>query len=73
MSEDKSKDIKGVREMWVKHAETYDEWYETFEGAVEHYVDWEILRKYLPEDGDSIACARVFSAFSRPYSSTKYG
>lgn len=53
MSEEKSKDIKSIREMWDKHAETYDEWYKTFEGAAEHYVDWEILRKYLPEDRDA--------------------
>jgi ubiquinone/menaquinone biosynthesis C-methylase UbiE len=36
--------------MWNDHAGTYDEWYNTFEGAVENYVDWELLKKYLPEN-----------------------
>lgn len=31
-------------------ADTYDEWYKTFEGAVETYVDWELLKKHLPEN-----------------------
>jgi SAM-dependent methyltransferase len=35
-------------DMWNDHADTYDEWYNTFEGAVENYVDWELLKKYLP-------------------------
>ena len=35
--------------MWNNRAETYDEWYVTFEGAVENYVDWELLKKYLPK------------------------
>lgn len=53
MLEDKSKDNESIREMWDKRAERYDKWYKTFEGAVEHYVDWELLRKYLPEDRDA--------------------
>jgi ubiquinone/menaquinone biosynthesis C-methylase UbiE len=36
-----------------EHADTYDEWYNTFEGAVENYVDWELLKKYLPENKDA--------------------
>jgi len=36
--------------MWNNRAKTYDEWYETFEGAVENHVDWEILKKYLPKN-----------------------
>lgn len=32
------------------HADTYDEWYKTFEGAVENYADWELLKKYLPKN-----------------------
>jgi ubiquinone/menaquinone biosynthesis C-methylase UbiE len=39
--------------MWNDHADTYDEWYNTFEGAVENYVDWELLKKYLPENKDA--------------------
>lgn len=53
MVEDESKDIESVRRMWDEHADIYDEWYETFEGAVEHYVDWELLKRYLPEDRDA--------------------
>lgn len=34
--------------IWNNHADTYDEWYQTFEGAVENYVDWKLLKKYLP-------------------------
>jgi hypothetical protein len=49
MVEDESKDIESVRRMWDEHADTYDEWYETFEGAVEHYVDWKLLEGYLPK------------------------
>jgi ubiquinone/menaquinone biosynthesis C-methylase UbiE len=39
--------------MWDEHAERYDEWCETFKGAVETYVDLELLRKYLPENRDA--------------------
>jgi len=35
---------------WNNHANTYDEWYKTFEGAVENYVDWHLLKKYLPRN-----------------------
>jgi len=47
--DNKSKDIDKIRERWNEHAETYDEWYTTFEGAVEHSVDWRLLQRYLPE------------------------
>jgi|GEM_PF-6388996 len=30
-------------------ADTYDEWYKTFQGAVENHVDWERLKKFLPK------------------------
>jgi len=43
-------DIARVREEWDERAERYDEWYERFKGAVEHYVDWELLTGYLPQD-----------------------
>jgi ubiquinone/menaquinone biosynthesis C-methylase UbiE len=39
--------------MWDEHAERYDEWCETFKGAVETYLDLELLRKYLPENRDA--------------------
>ncbi|MCK4384744.1 MAG: class I SAM-dependent methyltransferase [candidate division Zixibacteria bacterium] len=34
--------------MW--NPDTYDEWYKTFQGAVENYVDWELLKKHLPKN-----------------------
>jgi len=37
MAEDRSKDIESIRKM------SEDAWYETFTGAVEHYVEWELL------------------------------
>lgn len=39
--------------MCDEHAERYYEWCETFRGAVETYVDLELLRKYLPGDRDA--------------------
>jgi ubiquinone/menaquinone biosynthesis C-methylase UbiE len=52
MLEDKSGDIESIRKRWDEHAKRYNEWYETFEGAVEHYVDWEMLKEYLPQNRD---------------------
>jgi ubiquinone/menaquinone biosynthesis C-methylase UbiE len=48
--EDKSREIDSTRKRWDEHAEKYDEWYKTFHGAVEHYVDWELLKRYLPKN-----------------------
>lgn len=31
-----------------KNADSYDEWYETFHGTVENYVDWKLLKEHLP-------------------------
>jgi len=53
MVEDRSKDIERVRKRWDEHAQRYDKWYETFKGAVEHYVDWELLKEYLPQNRDA--------------------
>ena len=50
MLEDKTKDIESKRKKWDEHAERYDEWYETFKGAAENHVDWELLKGYLPKD-----------------------
>jgi ubiquinone/menaquinone biosynthesis C-methylase UbiE len=47
---DRSKDIDKIRTMWDERAERYDEWYKAFQGAVEHHVDLELLKRYLPED-----------------------
>lgn len=53
MSEKEPRDIEGVRMRWDEHANKYDEWYETFQGAVEHHVDWDLLKAYLPENRDA--------------------
>ncbi len=50
MSRYKPKDVEKAREEWDHCADTYDQWYETFQGAVEDYVDWELLQKYLPKN-----------------------
>ena len=61
MIEKESKDIENIRKRWDEKAErikkewdnsadTYEDWYKTFEGAVETYVGLELLKQYLPED-----------------------
>jgi ubiquinone/menaquinone biosynthesis C-methylase UbiE len=50
MIEDKARNVENIRKRWDEHAEKYDEWYKTFHGAVEHYVDWELLKGYLPKN-----------------------
>ncbi|MEM3627600.1 MAG: class I SAM-dependent methyltransferase [Candidatus Bathyarchaeia archaeon] len=49
---DRAREIESIRKRWNEHAERYDEWYKTFHGAVEHYVDWELLKGYLPRNKD---------------------
>jgi len=51
--EDKSRDIKDARKTWDKRAYRFDRWYETFKGAAEHYVDWELLKRHLPQNRDA--------------------
>jgi ubiquinone/menaquinone biosynthesis C-methylase UbiE len=53
MLEDGSRDIESIRKRWDERANRYDEWYRTFNGAVEHYVDWELLKGYLPKNRDA--------------------
>ena len=50
MSEYGSKGAESVRKRWDKHAERFDKWYETFKGAAENYVDWELLKRHLPQN-----------------------
>jgi ubiquinone/menaquinone biosynthesis C-methylase UbiE len=50
MSKDESKDVDSIRKKWDDHAPRYDEYYRTFKGAVEHYVDWELLKGHLPKN-----------------------
>jgi len=54
LSQDKPRDIEAIREEWNKRAKRYDAYYETFRGAVEHYVDWELLRRHLPSNRDAM-------------------
>jgi len=56
--ENRSREIESIRKRWNEHAERYDEWYKTFHGAVEHHVDWKLLRKHLPQNRD----ARILDA-----------
>jgi len=59
MLEDKgSMDIETTRKKWDERARTYDEWYKTFKGAVEHSVEWALLEKHLPKNRD----ARILDA-----------
>ncbi len=44
--------------MSEERADRYDEYYKTLTGAVEHYVDWKLLKPYLPENRD----ARILDA-----------
>ena len=53
MSEHEHSETERLRKRWGEHAKRYDRWYETFEGAVEHQVEWELLKEYLPRDKDA--------------------
>jgi ubiquinone/menaquinone biosynthesis C-methylase UbiE len=53
MLEDRPREIESIRKRWDRHAKRYDKWYETFKGAVEHHVDWEILKGQLPQNTDA--------------------
>jgi ubiquinone/menaquinone biosynthesis C-methylase UbiE len=46
----KRKSAERAENGWNERADQYDEWYETFEGAVEHHVDWSLLQRYLPKN-----------------------
>jgi ubiquinone/menaquinone biosynthesis C-methylase UbiE len=43
---------------WNAHSKTYDKEQRAFEDAVTHYVDWELLTRYLPADKN----ARILDA-----------
>jgi ubiquinone/menaquinone biosynthesis C-methylase UbiE len=53
VSHDRTRDIEAIRAKWDERANRYDAYYETFKGAVEHDVDWELLRRHLPSNRDS--------------------
>jgi len=50
MTRHRTEDIESVRKQWTERADRYDNHYASFEGAVEHHVDWEILEGHLPPD-----------------------
>ena len=50
MVEDRSKDIERIKKIGNNHADTFDGWYKAFKGAVGNYIDWELLKKYLPKN-----------------------
>lgn len=45
--------VSQARRMWDERAAGYDRYYETFEGALEHQVDWELLKGFLPQNRDA--------------------
>lgn len=47
---DKLQETEGTKEMWDKRAAHYDEYYKTFEGAIENRIDWQLLKRHLPRD-----------------------
>lgn len=49
MTKDKHTQSCDARKRWDEHAGRYDEWYKTFEGAVENHVDWQLLKEHLPK------------------------
>jgi ubiquinone/menaquinone biosynthesis C-methylase UbiE len=53
MADRNSDERDKIKHAWDESAASYDNWYLRFEGALENYVDWEILRKYLPEDNNA--------------------
>lgn len=50
MSEDKPDNIEKIRRRWNKHADTYDDYYENFRGAVEQHIDITFLKKHLSKN-----------------------
>jgi hypothetical protein len=51
--ERKYRDAERIRRSWDKHARTFDEWDDTFSGAIQQYVDRELLKRHLPQDRNS--------------------
>jgi ubiquinone/menaquinone biosynthesis C-methylase UbiE len=58
MSSDQLNGTEGMIERWDEHAKTYDEESKQFSSAVSHFVDWELLKGYLPQNKE----ARVLDA-----------
>ena len=58
MNVDGCDDMGNLERTSGERAKAYDEWYLTFEGAVENYIDWQLLTPYLPVDHN----ARILDA-----------
>jgi len=50
MSPAEHREVEKLQRAWDDRAKGYDEWYKTFQGAVDHHVDWELLKRYLPKN-----------------------
>ena len=44
---------EGVIRRWDEHAKTYDDESKQFSSAVTHFVDWELLKGYLPQNKEA--------------------
>ncbi len=44
------KEFERCKKKWNNRAKSYNNFYKTFRGAVENYIDWELLKKYLPKN-----------------------
>jgi ubiquinone/menaquinone biosynthesis C-methylase UbiE len=51
--EGKSEDTAKLKKRWDERAERYDTYYEDLAGAVDQYVEWEILKEHLPDSRDA--------------------
>lgn len=58
MSNNGTRDAAATRARWDERASRYDAYYANFKGAVEHHVDWELLKRHLPSARD----ARILDA-----------
>ncbi|MFX1470311.1 MAG: class I SAM-dependent methyltransferase [Promethearchaeota archaeon] len=53
MKKNNLKEFDKIRKKWNNRAKTYNDFYKTFRGAVESYVDWELLKNYLPKSKEA--------------------
>ena len=58
MPSDQLSGNEGMIERWDEHAKTYDEESKQFSSAVSHFVDWALLKGYLPKNKE----ARILDA-----------
>ena len=52
--EEKPEPIERIKSLFNEISPYFDSWLETLQGKVYGYVTWEHLKKYLPEDKDSL-------------------